>query len=152
MPSERDLATLETTYSGTGLTTAEVEDQRTRHGYNEVPEKSTGPVMGTLARMWDPVSWLLEAAMVFELILGKGIQAAFVFLLLLFSAVTGQIQASRAGRAIGYLHQQLQISVRTFRDGRWVILPSREIVPGDVVHVGAGDIVPADVRASTRAR
>lgn len=145
MPSEGDLSALETAYSGSGLTTAEATERRAQYGYNEVPEKRTGPVVGTLKRLWDPVSWLLEAAIVFELILDRGIQAVFVALLLVFSAVTGQIQASRAAKAIGYLHQKLQTSVRTFRDGKWVILPAREVVPGDVVHLGVGDILPADV-------
>lgn len=128
-----------------GLTDNEAAEQRARFGWNETPEKRTGPVLGTLKRMWDPVSWLLEAAMLFELVLGKGIQALFVLLLLLFSAITGQLQATRSATAIGYLHRRLQVSVRTLRDGHWTVLPSREIVPGDVVRVGAGDIVPADL-------
>jgi len=128
-----------------GLTSAEVTRRRAQHGFNEVPEKRTGPVLGTLKRMWDPVSWLLEAAIIFELILGKTLQAVFVLALLVFSAVTGQVQATRAAQAIGYLHKHLQVSARTCRDGVWAILPARELVPGDVVYVGAGDIVPADV-------
>jgi H+-transporting ATPase len=95
--------------------------------------------------MWGPIPWLLEAAMIFELVLGKGIQAAVVFLLLVFSAVTGEVQEKRAKKAIGYLHQQLQISVRTLRNGTWQTLPSRELVPGDIVHARVGDIVPADM-------
>lgn len=133
-------------YPGEGLSTPEVSERRARYGYNEVPEKHTGPVVATLKRMWDPVSWLLEAAMLFELVLGRAAQALFVFLLLVFSAVTGEVQASRAAKAIGYLHRQLQIRARTMRDGRWVVLPSRDLVPDDVVYVGVGDIVPADLR------
>ncbi|MFS0717295.1 HAD-IC family P-type ATPase [Arthrobacter sp. 1P04PC] len=146
MTSENELSTLEASYSGGGLNAAAVAERRAEHGYNEVPEKRTGPVLGTLKRMWDPVSWLLEAAIIFELALGKTVQALFVFLLLVFSAITGQVQASRASRAIGFLHRHLQVSARAFRDGHWVILPSREVVPGDVVYVAVGDIVPADVR------
>lgn len=84
--------------------------------------------------------------MIFELILGKGVQAGVVFLLLVFSAVIGQIQENRAKKAIGYLHQQLQISARILRNGKWLTLPSRELVPGDIVHVRVGDIVPADMQ------
>lgn len=129
-----------------GLTGAQVQALRDRYGWNETPERRTGFVRGTLKRMWDPVSWLLEAAMVFEFVLGKGPQALFVLLLLLFSAITGQLQATRSSRAIGFLHRRLHISARTLRDGRWGVLASRELVPGDVVRVGAGDIVPADLR------
>ena len=56
-----------------------------------------------------------------------------------------EIPEKRAKNAIGYLHQQLQINVRTLRNGMWKILPSMELVPGDIVHVRIGDIVPADM-------
>jgi len=79
------------------------------------------------------------------LLLGKAAQAAVVFLLLVFSAVVGQIQEQRAKKAIGYLHRQLQISVRTLRNGRWQTLPSRELMPGDIVHARVGDIAAADL-------
>ena len=139
-------ADIEQTFDGAGLSDATVQAQRREFGYNEIPEKTQGPVMGTLRRMWGPVPWLLEAAMIFELILGKGAQAVVVFALLVFSALTGEIQESRAKRAIGYLHRQLRISVRVLRHGKWQTMASRELVPGDIVHLKVGDIVPADVQ------
>jgi len=145
MTQSKDIAGIENTYQGTGLNDADVQAKRKQYGYNEIPEKQVGPVMRTLKRMWGPIPWLLEAAMIFELIMGKGVQAAVVFLLLVFSAVIGEIQEKRAKKAIGYLRQQLQISVRTLRNGTWQTIPSRELVPGDIVHVRVGDIVPADI-------
>jgi H+-transporting ATPase len=136
---------IENAYQGSGLNDTDIQAQRIRFGYNEIPEKQVGPVMGTLKRMWGPVPWLLEAAMLFELFLGKGIQAAVVFLLLVFSAVVGEIQEIRAKKAIAYLHQQLQITVRALRNGKWLKLLSRELVPGDIVHIRVGDIAPADM-------
>ncbi|KPL77263.1 divalent cation transporter [Ornatilinea apprima] len=141
----KDTGGIENTYQGTGINEADLQAIRKQYGFNEIPEKHVGPVMGILQRMWGPIPWLLEAAMIFELILGKGVQAAVVFLLLIFSAVIGQIQENRAKKAIGYLHQQLQISARTLRNGKWLQLLSRELVPGDIVHVKVGDIVPADM-------
>lgn len=145
MPQGKRIAGIESSYQGSGLDDAEIQARQKKYGVNEIPEKHAGPVMGTLKRMWGPIPWLLEAAMIFELILGKGAQAAVVFLLLVFSAVTGEIQEGRAKKAIGYLHQQLRISVRALRDGTWRTLPSRELVPGDIVHARVGDIVPADM-------
>ena len=145
MAQSKDTAGIENSYQGTGLSDADIQAQHKQYGYNEIPEKQVGPVMGTFKRMWGPIPWLLEAAMIFELILGKGIQAAVVFLLLVFSAVTGEVQEKRAKKAVGYLHQQLQISVRTLRNGTWQTIPSRELVPGDIVHARVGDIVPADM-------
>jgi len=145
MTQTKDAAGIEDSYQETGLHDADLQAKRMQYGYNEIPEKKVGPVKGTLKRMWGPIPWLLEAAMLFELFLGKGVQAAVVFLLLVFSAVIGQIQENRAKKAIGYLHQQLQISVRILRNGMWQTMPSRELVPGDIVHARVGDIVPADI-------
>jgi H+-transporting ATPase len=145
MVQSKDLAGIENSCQETGLNDADLQAKRKQYGYNEIPEKQVSPVMGTLKRMWGPVPWLLEAAMIFELFMGKGVQAAVVFLLLVFSALIGEIQEKRAKKAIGFLHQQLQISVRALRNGIWQTIPSRELVPGDIVHARVGDIVPADI-------
>lgn len=145
MTNNKNNAGIENTYDGQGLTEMDIQVQRKKYGYNEIPEKHVGSFMGTLKRMWGPIPWLLEAAMLFELMMGKGAQAMVVLLLLVFSAVVGEIQEKRAKKAIGYLHRQLQISVRTLRDGIWKTLPSRELVPDDIVHLKVGDIAPADV-------
>jgi H+-transporting ATPase len=145
MAQTKDTAGIENSYQETGLHDADIQTKRIQYGYNEIPEKTIGAVKGTLKRMWGPIPWLLEAAMLFELLLGKGVQAVVVFLLLVFSAVIGYFQENRAKKAIGYLHQQLQISVRNLRNGTWQTIPSRELVPGDIVHTRVGDIVPADM-------
>jgi H+-transporting ATPase len=145
MVQTNDIAGIENLYQDIGLHDPDIQAKRIQFGYNEIPEKREGALTGILKRMWGPIPWLLEGAMLFELFLEKGVQAAVVFLLLVFSAVIGQIQESRAKKAIGYLHQQLQISVRTLRDGIWHTIPSRELVPDDIVHVKVGDVVPADV-------
>ena len=145
MSQRKDRAGIENMYQVEGLSNADVSEKQKRYAYNEILEKQAGSVVGVLKRMWGPIPWLLEAAMIFELLLNKGIQAAVVFLLLVYSAVTGEFQEKRAKKAIGYLHQQLQIHVRTLRNGVWQTLPSRELVPGDIVHVRVGDIAPADM-------
>ena len=145
MSQSKDRAGIENMYQGAGLSNADILEKQKQYGYNEILEKQAGSVVGILKRMWGPIPWLLEAAMIFELLLNKGIQAAVVFLLLVFSAVTGEFQEKRAKKAIGYLHQQLKINVRTLRNGTWQTLLSRELVPGDIVHVRVGEIVPADM-------
>ncbi len=145
MLQSRDTAGIENAYQGSGLNDAEIQARRKQYGYNEIPEKHVGLVMGILQRLWGPIPWLLEAAMIFEVVLGKGVQAAVIFLLLIFSAVIGEIQEKRAKNALGYLHQKLQISVRALRNGTWQTIPSRILVPGDIVHARVGDIVPADM-------
>jgi H+-transporting ATPase len=145
MPWNKSTAGIESSYNGTGLGDTEIEAKRRQFGSNEIRQKQVSPAMGVLSRLWGPIPWLLEAAMIFELVLGKVTQAAVVFLLLVFSAVIGEIQERRAKRALGYLHRQLQISVRTLRNGVWQTVESRELVPGDIVHVRVGDLVAADM-------
>ena len=146
---ESILAGIENEYPGAGLNDAEVQVRREQYSYNEIPEKKVGPIRGTLKRLWAPVPWMLEVAMLFELFLGKGTQAAVVFLMLAFSAITGEVQERRAKTAVGYLRQQLRIGVRTLRNGRWQKVLSRELVPGDIVHIRLGDVVPADMQIIT---
>jgi H+-transporting ATPase len=146
MDQVTESASIENLFQEAGLSDQEIKAKRMQYGYNEIPEKKVGPVKEILKRLWGPIPWLLEGAMLFELFLGKAVQAAVVFLMLVFSAVIGQIQESRAKKAIGYLHQKLQINIRTLRNGIWQTIPSNELVPEDIVHVRIGDIVPADVQ------
>ncbi|WP_434520381.1 HAD-IC family P-type ATPase [Pediococcus sp. M21F004] len=129
-----------------GLSSKQVAQRLKQYGSNEVTEKEDGVVVGTLKRMWDPISWLLEAAIIFEFLLGKQFQALVIVLLLLFSAIDGEIQERRAKNAVGYLHKKLSISVRACRNGTWQFISSKQLVPGDIVHQRVGDIVSADLQ------
>lgn len=145
MTQKKDITNIENLFLGNGLNESEVLKKRQEFGYNEIPEKKDSFIKSILKRMWGPIPWLLEAAMIFELFLGKIIQAIIVFILLVFSAVIGAVQENRAKKAIGFLHQQLQIKIRTLRNNEWKTILSKELVPGDIVHVRLGDIVPADI-------
>ncbi len=149
MKPNRDTAGIESSYRGTGLNDEEVQERRKQFGRNEIPEKQTGPIIDTLKRMWGPVPWLLEAAMIFELFMAKIVQAIVVFGLLVFSALIGEIQERRAKKSLGYLHQHLKISVRVLRNQEWQVVQSPELVPGDIVHARVGDIAPADIEIIT---
>lgn len=128
-----------------GLSAAEAKSRLTQFGYNEIREEPSGPLRSILGRLWGPIPWMLEAALVLELILGKVAEPALIAAWLLFSAILGGVQERRARTALDLLRSRLQVSSRVRRDGNWQILPAREIVPGDQVHVRMGDIVPADL-------
>ncbi|MFL2030025.1 HAD-IC family P-type ATPase [Loigolactobacillus zhaoyuanensis] len=136
---------LEADYAGQGLNEQDAQRYQAQHGYNEIPETSEQPLIGVLKGMWGPTPWLLEAAMIFELLLGKGTQAFFVLALLLFSAVDGEIQTQRAKKAVGTLQRQLTVTVRLLRERQWQFQAARVLVPGDIVHVRTGDLIPADL-------
>ncbi|MDA8216144.1 MAG: plasma-membrane proton-efflux P-type ATPase [Dehalococcoidales bacterium] len=129
-----------------GLTAAEAAKRLQQYGPNEVPERRENPWLSFLRKFWAPVPWMLEAAIVLTLVLGRQADAVIIFFLLVFNAVLSFVQESRAENALALLRQHLAINTRVRRDGEWQLLPARELVPGDVIHVRVGDIVPADVR------
>lgn len=88
---------------------------------------------------------MLEATIVLEWATGKYLEMYIVLGLLLFNATLGFFQEERANSALELLKQRLRINARTKRNGIWAMVPARELVPGDVVRVRAGDFVPADV-------
>ena len=127
-----------------GLSEVEARTRLAQCGYNEVREEPSHPLRGILNRLWGPIPWTLEAALALEVLLGKIAEASIIAVLLAFSAVVGETQELRAKTALGYLRSHLQVTARVRRDGKWRLLPARELVPGDQVRVRVGDIVPAD--------
>ena len=83
--------------------------------------------------------------MVLQLVLGKTDEAAIIAALLVFNAVVSFRQEGRANKALALLRKRLNVQARVLRDGHWGLLPARELVPGYVVHLRMGDLVPADV-------
>jgi H+-transporting ATPase len=135
----------------TGLTLADVEARRKEHGYNEVAEQKGRPVFEFLAKFWGVSAWMLELIMVLSAVLRKYSDLAVVGALLLINAVLSFLQERRAAGVVQALRRRLQVSARVLRESTWQLVPARELVPGDVVRVRAGDIVPADVQLLTGA-
>jgi magnesium-transporting ATPase (P-type) len=133
----------------TGLARAEVEIRRKEHGYNEVPVQKEHPVLIFLAKFWGLSAWMLELIMVLSAVLGKYSDLAVVSALLLINAVLSFVQEHRAAGVVGTLRRRLQVSARVRRDSIWQVIPARELVPGDIVRVRPGDIIPADVKLLT---
>ena len=129
-----------------GLSEAEAQSRLSQGGYNEIREAPANPVLGILKRLWGPIPWTLEAALILEVALGKILEASIIVLLLIFSALVGEIQELRAHTAVDYLRHRLQVNARVRRDGHWRFIPARELVTDDLVHVKLGDIVPADCK------
>ena len=129
----------------TGLTRAEVEARRKASGYNEVAERKSHPVRDFLGKFWGVSAWMLEAIIVLSAVLRKYSDLAVVAALLVVNAVLGFLQERRAAGVVEALRQRLQVGARVRRDASWQVVPARELVPGDVVRVRPGDIVPADV-------
>lgn len=135
----------------TGLPRAEVITRRTTHGYNEVAEQKSHPVRLFLGKFWGVSAWMLELIMVLSAILGKYTDLAVVSALLVVNAVLGFMQERRASGVVETLRRRLQVSARVLRESIWQVVPARELVPGDIIRVRPGDIIPADVKLLTGA-
>jgi H+-transporting ATPase len=129
-----------------GLTTEEAVRRRAVHGPNAVAEERPHPVRLALSKLWAPVPWMLETAIVLQLWLGEYAEATIVAVLLLFNALLGFFQESRAQATLETLKSRLALTASVIRDGSWVVLPAAELVPGDLVTLSLGTVVPADVR------
>jgi len=128
-----------------------VDARRSEHGYNEVAERQGHPVLKFLGKFWGVSAWMLELIMVLSAVLGKYSDLAVVSLLLVVNAVLSFIQEHRAAGVVETLRQRLQVSARVLRDAGWQVIPARELVPGDILRVRPGDVIPADVKLITGA-
>jgi H+-transporting ATPase len=135
----------------TELTHAEVDVRRKEHGYNEVAETKGHPFLKFLRKFWGISAWMLELIMVLSAVLGKYSDLVVVSALLVINAVLSFTQESRAAGVVEALRRRLQVSARVRRDSNWQLIPARELVPGDIVRVRPGDIIPADVKLLTGA-
>ena len=130
----------------TGLTQAEVDSRRKTRGYNEVAETKEHPVLGFLSKFWGLSAWMLELIMVLSAVLHKFTDLTVVSALLLVNAVLSFAQERRAAGVVETLRKRLQVSARVRRDGNWQVIPARELVPGDIIRMRSGDIIPADTK------
>jgi H+-transporting ATPase len=140
------MTTLSNSTTLTGLSTQEVQQRLHTYGPNAVPEEHPHRWLVFLQKMWGPVPWMLELAAILQLAMARYVDTVITVILVLLNATLSFIQENRAQNALALLRQQLTIQSRVLRDGTWQLIPAQDLVPGDVVRVRVGDIVPADVR------
>lgn len=129
-----------------GLSQAEAQKRLIQYGPNEIAEKKTNPFLKFLTYFWGPIPWMIEAAVILSAV-ARHWPDFFIILLLLFAnAVVGFWEEHQAGNAIAALQAKLAIKARVKRDGKWFSPAARELVPGDIIRLRLGDIVPADAR------
>jgi H+-transporting ATPase len=130
----------------TGLTSDEARRRLEKFGPNAVPDTALHPLRRALTKFWAPVPWMLEAAIVLELALGKYVEAAIIAVVLVFNAVLGFFQEGRAQATLAALKSRLALNASVRRDNAWATVPATGLVPGDVVKLSLGAVVAADVR------
>ncbi|HTP59957.1 MAG TPA: HAD-IC family P-type ATPase, partial [Spirochaetia bacterium] len=129
-----------------GLSEREAKERLSRYGHNEIEEKRKRPVLDFLKRFWGPMPWLLELAMVLAIILGHDVEGGMILVLLTVNAIIGHVHSRNSQRAVEMLKSRLAVRAKLLRDGAWSLHQAREIVPGDIVAVRIGDVVPADAK------
>jgi H+-transporting ATPase len=127
-----------------GLAESEVGKRLERFGYNEIVEKKKNPFLEFLLRYWGPMPWLLELAMGLSFVLKHDLEGIIIFVLLTVNAVIGHLHSRGSQRAIELLKKKLAIKAKVLRDGKWGMKEAKELVPGDIIALGLGDIIPAD--------
>ncbi len=129
-----------------GLTQEEAAKRLTKYGPNELTEEKTNELLKFLKYFWGPIAWMIEVAVILSAIVRHWPDFFIIVVLLFANATIGYWEEREAGSAIDALKARLAIKARVKRDGKWVTPPAKELVPGDVIRLRLGDIVPADAR------
>jgi H+-transporting ATPase len=111
-----------------------------------MPDTALHPLRRALTKFWTPIPWMLEAAILLELVLGKFVEAGIIAVLLVFNAALGFFQEGRAQATLAALKKRLALTASVRRDGIWKNLPAADLVPGDMVKLSLGGVVAADVK------
>ena len=132
--------------ASTGLTSEQARIRLEKLGPNAMPDTAVHPLTRALTKFWAPVPWMLQAAIVLEVVLGKYVEGSIIAALLAFNAALGFFQEGRAQATLAALKSRLALNAAVKRDNAWTIVPAAELVVGDVVKLSLGAVVAADVR------
>jgi H+-transporting ATPase len=132
--------------SSEGLSSSEAKKRVEKYGFNEIPEKKVSPLLQLLRYFWGPIPWMIEVAAILSAVVHHWPDFGIIMVLLFTNAAVGFWEEYKAGNTIAALKAKLAIRAKVRRDGSWVTIPARELVPGDIIRLRIGDIVPADSR------
>ena len=127
-----------------GPQSSRAQKRLAQYGPNEIAEKKTNQFLKFLSYFWGPIPWMIEAAVILSAAVGHWLDFAVILLLLVSNAVVGFWEEHQAGDAIAALRARLAIKAKVKRDGTWINPKAAELVPGDVIRLRLGDIVPAE--------
>jgi H+-transporting ATPase len=129
-----------------GLTDSEAQMRVQKAGYNEIVEKKRNPILEFLSRYWGPMPWLLEFTIALSYAIGHYLEAAIILALLTMNAIIGFHHTQSSQKALDLLKKRLAVKAKVLRNRKWEVREARELVPGDVIAVGLGDLIPADAK------
>src|ERR1700693_4525068 len=129
-----------------GLSSEEAARRLSQVGPNAVAEPNVSLITRIGRRFWEPVPWMLEAAIVLQLAIGEHVEATVIATLLIFNVVLSFFQEGRAKAALAAIKSKLALKAFVRRSGLWIKVSAAELVPGDIIRFDLGGIVPADAR------
>jgi H+-transporting ATPase len=132
--------------SANGLSQSEAEKRLKADGPNAIAEKKDNAFLKFLTYFWGPIPWMIEAAVILSGVVRHWLDFGVILLLLCSNAVVGFWEEHQAGDAIAALRSKLAVKARVRRDGAWTNPDAADLVPGDVIRLRLGDIVPGDAR------
>jgi H+-transporting ATPase len=132
--------------SADGLTSKEVQQRLEKYGYNEIEEKRVNPILKFLSYFWGPIPVMIIIAAILSAVLHHWPDVGVILTLLIVNAVVGFREEYQADSAIAALKEKLALKAKVKRDGEWASIAARELVPGDVIRLRIGDIIPADAK------
>uniref|UniRef100_A0A0D9VQD9 Plasma membrane ATPase n=1 Tax=Leersia perrieri TaxID=77586 RepID=A0A0D9VQD9_9ORYZ len=151
LPLEDVLQQLNTSHRG--LSSEDAAERLQLFGANRLEEKRENKVIKFLSFMWNPLSWVMEAAAVMALVLANGGRQGTdwedflgIVCLLIINSTISFIEENNASNAAAALMARLALKTKVLRDGKWQELDAFTLVPGDIISIKLGDIVPADAR------
>ena len=128
-----------------GLTSQEAEARLAEYGPNDPTSTRRGAFAFELLHLFlNPLVIILLVASVISAFLGQKIEAQLIFVIVVISVTIDFVQTYRSQRAIHRLQEHVSLTATALRDGGWQEIKRHEIVPGDIVRLSAGDLVPAD--------
>ena len=129
-----------------GLDQEEVNKRLTEYGENKIEEKKTNPILRLLLNFWGPIPWMIEIAAFFSVIIKHWDDFGIIMLMLFVNAGVRFWEEYKAGNAIEALKKRLAPTALVLRDGKWNTIDAKELVPGDIIQLQMGKIVPADLK------
>ena len=129
-----------------GLSTEESRKRLEHYGPNEIVEKKRSAIVAFLRYFWGPIPWMIEAAAIISAFLLNWDDLIIITALLVVNVIVRSWQENKASNEIELLKKRLALTAKVLRDGKWTDLPAKELVPGDIVRLRLGNIVPADTK------
>lgn len=129
-----------------GLSVQEAKRRVSEYGYNEIPEKEESIVHRVFRRFWGPIPWMIEVAAILSAVVRKWDDFVIITVLLITNAFIDFWQESKALNALKVLKEKIARRALVLRNGTFRTVEARDLVPGDIIKVKIGDLVPADVK------